>query len=120
MFNINKNKEIKKLKKYSLLLKKVNSKIIHNSRVKLIGTNKRRFAFLKFLKGKIKNKIKVSGIKYSIFKKKKIIHDNFLISGENKNMENVFVYRNKNIKFFSNKILKFSSVKKRKHKKILN
>lgn len=119
MFNVNKNKKIKKVKRYSLLLKKVNNKIMHNSRIKLMGTNKRQFAFLKFLKGKIKNKIKVSGIK-SIFKKKKIIHNNFLISGENTNMDNVLVYRNKNIKFFSNKILEFSSVKKRKHKKILN
>ena len=119
MFNVNKNKKIKKVKRYSLLLKKVNNKIMHNSRIKLMGTNKRQFAFLKLLKGKIKNKIKVSGIK-SIFKKKKIIHNNFLISGENTNMDNVLVYRNKNIKFFSNKILEFSSVKKRKHKKILN
>lgn len=123
MFNVKKNKEIKKVKRYSLLLKKVNKKISHNSRAKLIGTNKRRFAFLKFLKGNIRNKIKASELKYSFLKKKKnILHDTLLLNNEsgNKSMDNIFFYRNKNIKFFSNKIVKFNSVKKKKHKKILN
>ena len=121
MFNVKKNKEIKKVKRYSLLLKKVNKKINHNSRMKLIGPNKRRFAFLKFLKGNIRNKIKASELKYSFLKKKKnILQDTLLLNNKsgNKSMDNI--YRNKNIKFFSNKIVEFNSVKKKKHKKILN
>ena len=123
IFNVKKNKEIKKVQKYSLLLKKVNKKISYNSRVKLIGTNKRRFAFLKFLKGEITNKIKLSEMKYSFLKKKKnILQNTLLLNNENSNksMDNIFFYRNKNIKFFSNKIVKFNNVKKKKNKKILN
>ena len=118
-FSLNKKieKKVNWIKKSFLLLKKINKRINKQINKKLKGKQKRRFVSLKFLKKKLKNRVKFNKIGIPLLKKKKNIWNNLFIKKDIR-FHKIINYRNKKIKFFSNKVLNFD-IKHKKNKKIL-